>query len=214
MRAPSTAPVASTPRIQLFLSSNPEDYLDKRHEDIEQSAVEALQKIQASSANSARSARRRAPTQGLSATRPSSRRRRTRSRPSGRGPEAAQHADRAEKAALDQEQAQPPAVPPRASTRQHRVRLQPGRRGLRRRAVPCSARRTSTAPPAVLFDCSGLTSWAYRRPASPTPDLRVAGERRHPHLQPEDLKVGDLVIFYGDYPRRPLRGVNVYHDQP
>lgn len=50
------------------------------------------------------------------------------------------------------------------------------------------------------FDCSGLTSWAYRQAGVSIP--RTAAEQANAGTRiysKSDLKVGDLIIFYGDH---------------
>jgi cell wall-associated NlpC family hydrolase len=49
------------------------------------------------------------------------------------------------------------------------------------------------------FDCSGLTSWAYRQAGITIPRTAAQQANYGPHLTMSQLKVGDLVIFYGDH---------------
>jgi cell wall-associated NlpC family hydrolase len=48
------------------------------------------------------------------------------------------------------------------------------------------------------FDCSGLTSWAYAQAGVSIPRTSEAQANAGPHLGMSQLKQGDLVIFYGD----------------
>jgi murein DD-endopeptidase len=47
------------------------------------------------------------------------------------------------------------------------------------------------------FDCSGLTSWAYRQAGIRIPRVARDQYRRLPHIKRRDLRPGDLVFFYG-----------------
>ena len=48
------------------------------------------------------------------------------------------------------------------------------------------------------YDCSGLTSWAYGQAGVSIPRTSQAQASYGTHLSMSELKVGDLVIFYGD----------------
>ena len=150
--APSTAPAASTPRSQLFLSSNPDDYLDKAStlDQLSAKQAEALQKIQAQAAH---------PRAGAPG-----------------GPEQAEGPRRHPQGAGQEEEGSPGQARRRAEAAQHADRAGAGRARRRRRARqplatsastsatrrpppaappppsppprPRSASRTSTAPPA------------------------------------------------------------------
>ncbi|MEW1721310.1 NlpC/P60 family protein [Streptomyces sp. NPDC093109] len=48
------------------------------------------------------------------------------------------------------------------------------------------------------FDCSGLTSWAYAQAGVSIPRTSQAQGASGAHLSMSQLQVGDLVIFYGD----------------
>lgn len=49
------------------------------------------------------------------------------------------------------------------------------------------------------FDCSGLTSWAYAQAGVSIPRTSEAQANAGTHLGLSQLQQGDLVIFYGDY---------------
>jgi cell wall-associated NlpC family hydrolase len=48
------------------------------------------------------------------------------------------------------------------------------------------------------FDCSGLTSWAYAQAGVSIPRTSQAQANAGPHVSRGNLKPGDLVLFYGD----------------
>lgn len=48
------------------------------------------------------------------------------------------------------------------------------------------------------FDCSGLTSWSYSQAGVSIPRTSQAQANAGPHLGRNALKPGDLVLFYGD----------------
>ncbi|WP_448317621.1 NlpC/P60 family protein [Streptomyces sp. CO7] len=50
----------------------------------------------------------------------------------------------------------------------------------------------------TTFDCSGLTMWAYGQAGVGLPRTSQAQANYGPHLTRDQLQVGDLVIFYGD----------------
>ncbi|SHL86157.1 C40 family peptidase [Actinacidiphila paucisporea] len=49
------------------------------------------------------------------------------------------------------------------------------------------------------FDCSGLTSWAFRQAGVTIPRTAAEQANAGTHLSKSELQVGDLVIFYGDH---------------
>jgi cell wall-associated NlpC family hydrolase len=51
----------------------------------------------------------------------------------------------------------------------------------------------------TTFDCSGLTSWAYRQAGATIPRTAAEQANAGTHLSMSQLQVGDLVIFYSDH---------------
>ncbi|MFE9494910.1 C40 family peptidase, partial [Streptomyces collinus] len=105
-----------------------------------------------------------------------------------------------EKAALDAEQARAN----RSST--ERVDLKDAPPASGRASAAFSAAQSQIGKPYVYgatgpssFDCSGLTSWAYAQAGVSIPRTSEAQANAGTRIYNQsDLKVGDLVIFYGD----------------
>lgn len=201
------------PSIQLFLSSDPDDYLDKAStmDQLSSQQVEALTKIQGKQRELAQErAEASSKLKDLSATRTELKKKKDEVKAKlATAQKLLNTLTAAEKAALDQEQAQA------ASRSTSRVNLGSTGSASGRAASAFAAAQSVIGSPYVYgasgpssFDCSGLTSWAYAQAGClHTPDVGGAGERRHPHLQPErpqGRRPGHLLRRLP--PRRSLRG--------
>ncbi|MFE2063949.1 NlpC/P60 family protein [Streptomyces sp. NPDC059467] len=193
------------PSVQLFLSSNPDDYLDKAStlDQLSGQQVEALKKIQDKQRELAQE---RAEASGklkdLSATRTELAKQKTAVQ--GKLADAQKLLNTLtakEKAALDAEQAQA------ASRSTARVDLGNTGSASSRAASAFAAAQSVIGSPYVYgasgpssFDCSGLTSWAYAQAGVTIPRTSEAQANAGTRIySASDLKVGDLVIFFGDY---------------
>ncbi|SED30276.1 Cell wall-associated hydrolase, NlpC family [Streptomyces sp. 3213] len=193
------------PSIQLFLSSDPSDYLDKAStmDQLSAQQVEALTKIQSKQRELAQE-RAEASTKlkDLSATRAELKKKKDEVKAKlASAQKLLNTLTAAEKAALDQEQANA------ASRSTSRVNLGNTGSASSRAAAAFAAGQTKIGSPYVYgasgpssFDCSGFTSWAYAQAGVSIPRTSEAQANAGTRIYSEsDLKVGDLVIFYGDY---------------
>ncbi|MDT7846899.1 C40 family peptidase [Streptomyces justiciae] len=190
--------------LQLFLSSNPDDYLDKASTADQLSAqqVEALKKIQEKQRELAQERSEASEKlKDLSSTRTELAKKKKEVQ--GKLAEAQKLLNTltaAEKAALAAEDE-------RASrSASERVDLGDAPAASNFAAAAFQAAQTQIGKPYVYgatgtasYDCSGLTSWAYAQAGVSIPRTSQAqanaGTRIYSQSQ---LKVGDLVIFYGD----------------
>jgi cell wall-associated NlpC family hydrolase len=192
------------PSVQLFLSSNPDDFLDQAStlDQLSGQQVEALKKIQEKQRSLAQQREEAsAKLKDLADTRTELGKKKKEVQ--GKLAEAQKLLNTLtakEKAALDAEQA-------RASRTSERSALDSGGTAASGRAgAAYAAAQTKLGSPYVYgatgpssFDCSGLTSWAYAQAGVSIPrtsqEQANAGTRIYSQ---SDLQVGDLVIFYGD----------------
>lgn len=198
--------------LQLFLSADPDDYLDKAStlDQLSAQQVDSLKKIQDKQRSLAQ--QRQEATgklEDLSSTRETLKKKKDEVK--GKLAEAQQLLNSltaAEKAALEEEEN-------RASRASERSALdaQTGSSG-GGSVAPSSGRASSAyaAAQSVIgspyvygasgpssFDCSGLTSWAYAQAGMTIPRTSQAQANAGQRIYSQsDLKVGDLVIFYGD----------------
>ncbi|MFF9812701.1 NlpC/P60 family protein [Streptomyces sp. NPDC014006] len=190
--------------VQLFLSSDPDSYLDKAStlDQLSGQQVEALKKIQEKQRQLAQErSEAAAKLKDLSATRTELGKKKKEVQ--GKLAEAQKLLNSltaAEKAAMAAEDA-------RASrSASSRVDLGNSKAASGRAAAAFSAAQSRIGSPYVYgatgpssFDCSGLTSWAYAQAGVSIPrtsqDQANAGTRIY---SMSDLQVGDLVLFYGD----------------
>ncbi|MEU5592250.1 NlpC/P60 family protein [Streptomyces sp. NPDC020298] len=193
------------PSLQLLLSSNPDDYLDKAStlDQLSGQQVEALQKIQDKQRELAQE---RAEASGklkdLSFTRAELGKKKKETQ------EKLSEAQRLlntltakEKAALAAEQNRAS----RSST--ERVNLGDAPTGSGRAAAAFAAAQSKIGSPyswgatgPSSFDCSGLTSWAYAQAGVTIPRTSEAQANAGTRIYNQaDLKVGDLIIFFGDF---------------
>ena len=190
--------------LQLFLSSNPDDYLDKASTADQLSAqqVEALKKIQEKQRELAQERAEAADKlKDLAATRSelASKKKQVQGK-LAQAQKLLNTLTAAERAALN-------AADQRASRDDaERVDLGDAPPASERAAAAFAAAKTKLGSPYVYgasgpssFDCSGLTSWAYAQAGVTIDRTSEAqandGTRIYDKSQ---LKVGDLVLFYGD----------------
>ncbi|MEU2925408.1 NlpC/P60 family protein [Streptomyces sp. NPDC048304] len=192
------------PSVQLFLSSNPDDFLDKAStlDQLSAQQVDALKKIQDKQRELAQErAEASDKLKDLSATR---------TQLEEKKKEVQAKLAEAQKilntltAKEKQELAAQQARADRSSS--ERVNLGDAPPASGRAAAAFSAAQSRLGSPYVYgasgpssFDCSGLTSWAYAQAGVSIPRTSEAqatiGTRIYDQSQ---LKVGDLVFFYGD----------------
>ncbi|MFJ4831035.1 NlpC/P60 family protein [Streptomyces sp. NPDC088747] len=192
------------PSVQLFLSADPDDYLDKAStmDQLSNQQVETLKKVQEKQRSLAQQrAEASEKLKDLADTRTELAKKKTEVQ--GKLADAQKLLNTltaAEKAALDAKQAQASATAQTAATSGS--------------TAPASGRASSAygaaqsrlGSPYVYgasgpssFDCSGLTSWAYAQAGMTIPRTSQAQANAGTRIYSQsDLQVGDLVIFYGD----------------
>ncbi|MEV8089960.1 C40 family peptidase [Streptomyces nigra] len=190
--------------VQLFLSADPDDYLDKAStmDQLSAQQVESLKKIQEKQRELAQQRAEAADKlKDLSSTRTElGKKKKEVQGKLGEAQKLLNSLSAAEKAALAAEDA-------RASrSAADRVDLGNTAPGTGRAMAAFQAAQSKIGSPYVYgasgpssFDCSGLTSWAFAQAGVGIPRTSQAqasyGTRIYSQSQ---LKVGDLVIFYGD----------------
>ncbi|MEV7070853.1 NlpC/P60 family protein [Streptomyces sp. NPDC091972] len=190
--------------LQLFLSSNPDDYLDKAStaDQLSSQQVEALKKIQEKQRELAQDrAEASEKLKDLASTRTELAKQKKAVQ--GKLAEAQRLLNSltaAEKAALA-------AADARASrSASERVDLGSTAPASGRALAAFQAAQSKIGSPYVYgatgpssFDCSGLTSWAFAQAGVTIPRTSQAQANAGTRIYSQsDLKVGDLVIFYGD----------------
>ncbi|MCH0566395.1 MULTISPECIES: C40 family peptidase [unclassified Streptomyces] len=190
--------------VQLFLSSDPDDYLDKAStmDQLSAQQVEALKKIQEKQRELAQERSEASEKlKDLAATRTELGKKKQEVQAKlAEAQKLLNSLTAAEKASLAAEQARAS----RSSTA--RVDLSGATAGSSRAMAAFQAAQSKIGSPYVYgasgpssFDCSGLTSWAYAQAGVSIPRTSQAqagaGTRIYSQSQ---LHVGDLVIFYGD----------------
>jgi cell wall-associated NlpC family hydrolase len=191
------------PTVQLMLSSNPDDYLDKasamdqlsaqqeqalkeiaaKKRSLDQQKAEAADKLaELDQTRTALAANKKKIQSKLAAAR-----------------KLLNSLTAAQQAALDAQQA-------RANRADVRIDLGSGVPASARAAAALRAAKSRLGSPYVYgasgpssFDCSGLTSWAYSQAGVSIPRTSQAQAEAGTHLGESHLVPGDLVIFYGDY---------------
>ncbi|MCZ4607964.1 NlpC/P60 family protein [Streptomyces sp. Lzd4kr] len=189
--------------LQLFLSSNPDDYLDKASTADQLSAqqVEQLKKVQEKQRELAQQrAEASEKLKDLASTRTELGKKKKQVQ--GKLAEAQKLLNTltaAEKAALAAEE--------QRASRSAADRVDLGNTGSAsgRAMAAFQAAQSQLGKPYVYgatgtasYDCSGLTSWAYAQAGVSIPRTSQAQASYGTHLSMSELKVGDLVIFYGD----------------
>jgi peptidoglycan DL-endopeptidase CwlO len=193
------------PSLQLFLSSNPDSYLDQA------TTMDQLGSLQADQLRQLQDAKRTLDQERAEATGKLAELQATRGELAARKNETKDKLAQAQQvlnsltaAQRAQIQQQDTVAASRASTR---VDLGNAKPASGRAAAAFAAAQTRIGMPYVYgatgpsaFDCSGLTSWAYAQAGVSIPrtsqEQANAGTRIYSESQ---LEVGDLVIFYGDY---------------
>jgi cell wall-associated NlpC family hydrolase len=192
------------PSVQLFLSANPDDFLDKAStlDQLSGQQVEALKKIQEKQRELAQERQEATDKlKDLATTRAELGKKKQEVQ--GKLAEAQKLLNSLtaqERAALQAEQA-------RSSRASARTALSgnPGTASGRAGAAFAAAQSVIGSPYVYgasgpsSFDCSGLTSWAYAQAGVSIPRTSQAQANAGTRIYSEsELKVGDLVLFYGD----------------
>ncbi|HEY5836373.1 C40 family peptidase [Streptomyces sp.] len=193
------------PSLQLFLSSNPDSYLDQA------STLDQLGSLQADALSQLQDAKRSLDQQRAEATTKLAELQATRTELATRKAEAKEKLAKAQSilnTLTAQQRAQIAYEDSLAASRaSQRVDLGNATAATQRAAAAFEAGKTRIGMPYVYgasgptaFDCSGFTSWAYNQAGVSIPrtsqSQASAGTRIYSASQ---LGVGDLVIFYGDY---------------
>jgi cell wall-associated NlpC family hydrolase len=191
------------PSVQLFLSSDPDDYLDKAStlDQLSSQQVDALKKIQEKQRSLAQQRQEASDKLAdLAATRKELRENKEKVQAKlAEAQKVLNTLTAAEKAALAAEEE-------RASRASARTALGGGQAASGRAAAAYSAAQSKLGSPYVYgasgpssFDCSGLTSWAFAQAGVSIPRTSQAQASAGTRIYSQsDLKVGDLVLFYGD----------------
>ncbi|NUP45324.1 MAG: hypothetical protein HOY76_51940 [Streptomyces sp.] len=191
------------PSLQLFLSSNPDTYLDQA------SALDQVSSIQTSALQQLQDAKRTLDQERAQATAKLAELESTKTELAQRKNEAKDKLAQAQQILNSLTAAQRAQI----SEDQARANRDTGRAPLGGKAATARAASAFAAAQTRLgkayvygatgpntFDCSGLTSWAYRQAGVSIP--RTAAEQASAGTRiynKSDLAVGDLIIFYGDY---------------
>ncbi|MGA4842477.1 NlpC/P60 family protein [Streptomyces sp. G45] len=199
------------PSLQLFLSSDPDSYLDKAStlDQLSSKQAEALKKIQAKQRTLAQQRKEAADKlKDLATTREElGKKKREVQGKLGEAQRLLNSLSAKERAALK-------AKEDRASRDSERKAMDApktdapkgGVKGSSRTMAAYAAAQSKLGSPYVYgatgpssFDCSGLTSWAYAQADVSIPRTSQAQANAGTRIYSQsDLKVGDLVIFYGD----------------
>ncbi|MGC9542918.1 NlpC/P60 family protein [Streptomyces sp. UG1] len=190
--------------VQLFLSSDPDDYLDKAStmDQLSAQQVESLKKVQEKQRSLAQQRAEAAEKlKDLSSTRAELGKKKKQVQAKlAEAQKLLNTLTAAEKAALA-------AAEERASrSSAERVDLGNAAPGSGRAMAAFQAAQSKIGSPYVYgasgpssFDCSGLTSWAFAQAGVSIPRTSQAQASAGPRIYSQSaLKVGDLVFFYGD----------------
>ncbi|MFF6997165.1 NlpC/P60 family protein [Streptomyces sp. NPDC008313] len=192
------------PSVQLFLSSDPDDYLDKASamDQLSSQQVEALKKVQEKQRSLSQQRKEASgKLKDLADTRTElGKKKKEVQSKLGEAQRLLNTLTAKEKASLDAEQA-------RASRTSERSAMNGSDKPSSGRASSAYAAAQSVigspysyghAGPST-FDCSGLTSWAYAQVGVTIPRTSQAQANAGTRIYSQsDLRVGDLVIFYSD----------------
>ena len=193
------------PSLQLFLSSNPDSYLDQA------TTLDQLGSLQANALEQLQDAKRTLDQERAEATTKLAELQSTRTELSQRKAEAKTKLAQAQQVLNSLTQAQRAQMQRddalAASRASSRVNLGDAPAASKYAAAAFAAAQSRIGDPYVYgatgpssFDCSGLTSWAYKQAGVSIPrtsqEQANAGTRIYSMSQ---LRQGDLVIFYGDY---------------
>ncbi|WP_330303976.1 MULTISPECIES: NlpC/P60 family protein [unclassified Streptomyces] len=192
------------PSVALFLSSNPDDYLDQAStmDQLSAQQVEALKKVQEKQRSLAQQRKEAADKlKDLADTRAElAKKKKEVQNKLGSAQKLLNTLTAKEKAALAA------AEQERSTRASERVDLGNTKSASGRAAAAFSAAQSKLGSPYVYgasgpssFDCSGLTSWAYAQAGVTIPRTSQAQASYGTRIYSQsDLQVGDLVIFYGD----------------
>ncbi len=191
------------PSVQLFLSSDPDTYLDKASalDQLGAKQTEALTEIQAKQRTLAQQRKEAQDKLGDLAD--------TRKQLGTKKKEVQSKLASAQKllnSLTAQERASLAADESRANRASSRVDLGPAVPASQRASAAFSAAQSKIGSPYVYgatgpnsFDCSGLTSWAFAQAGVSIPRTSQSQANAGTRIYSQgDLKQGDLVIFYGD----------------
>lgn len=191
------------PSVQLFLSSNPDDYLDKAStlDQLSAQQVEQLKKVQAKQRELAQQREEAsAKLKDLADTRTElSKKKKEVQAKLGQAQKLLNTLTAQEKAALA-------AKEERASRASARSALGDAKPASGRAGAAFQVAQTKIGTPYVYgasgpssFDCSGLTSWAYAQAGVSIPRTSEAQANIGTRIYSQsDLQIGDLVFFFGD----------------
>jgi cell wall-associated NlpC family hydrolase len=189
--------------VQLFLSSDPDDYLDKAStlDQLSAQQVDSLKKIQEKQRSLAQQRQEASEKlSDLSNTREIlGKKKKEVQAKLAQAQKLLNSLTAAEKAALE-------AADARASRESQRSALTGGSTASGRAAEAYAAAQSQLGKPYVYgaqgtesYDCSGLTSWAYAQAGVSLPRTSQAQASAGTRIYSQsDLRVGDLVIFYAD----------------
>ncbi|MFG2473360.1 NlpC/P60 family protein [Streptomyces fagopyri] len=192
------------PSVALFLSSNPDDFLDKASamDQLSSQQVEALKKVQEKQRELAQQRQEASEKlKDLSDTRAELKKKKQEVQGKLASAQKLLNSLTAkEKAALDEEQSRAT----RASERT--VLSSPGKAASGRAGAAYAAAQGMIGRPYVYgatgpssFDCSGLTSWSYAQAGVSIPRTSESQANIGTRIYSQsDLQVGDLVFFFGD----------------
>lgn len=191
------------PAVQLFLSSDPDTYLDKAStlDQLSSKQAEALRKI-ADKQRTLKQQREEAATKlsELDETRKAlgTKKREIQSKLS-KAQALLNTLTAKERAALAAEEAE------RANRASERASLGDAAAASQRAAAALSAAKSKLGSPYVWgatgpssFDCSGLTQWAYAQAGVSLPRISQDQANAGTRISRSELKPGDLVLFYSD----------------
>ncbi|MET8857161.1 MULTISPECIES: NlpC/P60 family protein [unclassified Streptomyces] len=191
------------PSVALFLSSDPDDFLDKASamDQLSAQQVESLKKVQEKQRSLAQQrAEASAKLKDLADTRAElAKKKKEVQSKLGSAQKLLNTLTAQEKAALASKEQE------RATRASERVDLG-NSKGSGRAGAAFAAAQSVIGSPYVYgasgpssFDCSGLTSWAYAQAGVTIPRTSEAQANAGTRIYSQsDLQVGDLVIFYGD----------------
>nr|WSX74956.1 NlpC/P60 family protein [Streptomyces sp. NBC_00899] len=190
------------PSLQLFLSSNPDSYLDQA------TALDQISSLQTSALQQLQDAKRTLDQERAEATAKLTELQATKTELGNRKTEAKNKLAQAQAILNSLTAAQRAQIADDAARANRSTERPPmgGTPASGHAAAAYAAAQTKVGDPYAWsedgpnsFDCSGLTSWAYRQAGITIPRTAAQQANYGPHLSMSQLKVGDLVIFYSDH---------------
>ncbi|GHC65709.1 C40 family peptidase [Streptomyces flavofungini] len=198
------------PSLQLFLSSDPDNFLDKASalDQLSSKQAEALKKIQAKQRTLAQQRKEAADKLGDLATTRSElgKKKKEVQGKLGEAQRLLNSLSAAERAALKAKEDRASRDSERQAIDKPDSKGGAPAKGSGRASSAYAAAQSKIGSPYVYgatgpssFDCSGLTSWAYAQAGMDIPRTSQAQANYGTRIASQsDLRVGDLVIFYGD----------------